>query len=474
VLQVLDTADVHEDELTIAQAAARAGLPESTLRYWERIGLVRPIERDGSSGHRRYRAEDVATLETLGNLRAVGLGLADMRAYLAGARRGDEAAGEQRALFEAHARRLADEVAALELRRHYLDLKVQYWSAREAGDLDKAAVLADQLGPVIRRMNPKGPAMTTTSRITSPFGFSSTAADVIAGIDLRGRTALVTGAASGIGVETARALAEAGARTVLAARDVAAADRVAADIRAGTGNTAVTTVQLDLLDRASIDRLTAGFTGPLHILVNNAGVMAVPELRLSPEGHELQFATNHLGHFRLAVGLLPALRAAGGARVVAVSSRAHRNSPVVFDDIDFARRPYDPALAYAQSKTATVLFAVAAATRWAGDGIGVDALHPGAIADSNLSRHYDPAVLEQLRTSGRYTYKTLAQGAATSVFVATSGLLDGGGGRYFENCQEADPDDPGAAGTDAAGVARHALDPVAAERLWEISERMDR
>jgi len=236
----------------------------------------------------------------------------------------------------------------------------------------------------------------------------------------------------------------------------------------------VTTVQLDLLDRASIDRLTAGFTGPLHILVNNAGVMAVPELRLSPEGHELQFATNHLGHFRLAVGLLPALRAAGGARVVAVSSRAHRNSPVVFDDIDFARRPYDPALAYAQSKTATVLFAVAAATRWAGDGIGVDALHPGAIADSNLSRHYDPAVLEQLRTSGRYTYKTLAQGAATSVFVATSGLLDGGAGRYFENCQEADPDDPGAAGTDAAGVARHALDPVAAERLWEISERMDR
>jgi MerR family transcriptional regulator, aldehyde-responsive regulator len=157
VLQVPDTADVVEEELTIAQAAARAGLPESTLRYGERIGLVRPIGRDGSSGHRRYTAEDVAVLETLGNLRAVGLSLADMRAYLAGARRGDAAAGEQRALFEAHARRLADEVAALELRRHYLDLKVQYWSAREAGDLDKAAVIADQLGPVIRRMNPKEP-----------------------------------------------------------------------------------------------------------------------------------------------------------------------------------------------------------------------------------------------------------------------------------------------------------------------------
>jgi NAD(P)-dependent dehydrogenase (short-subunit alcohol dehydrogenase family) len=315
--------------------------------------------------------------------------------------------------------------------------------------------------------------MTTTARITSPFGFSSTAADVIAGIDLRGRSALVTGAASGIGVETARALAAAGAQTVIAARDVAAADRVAADIRTSTGNTAVTTIQLDLLDRASIDRLVAAFDAPLNILVNNAGVMAVPELRHSSEGHELQFATNHLGHFRLAVGLLPALRAAGGARVVSVSSRAHLNSPVVFDDIDFTRRPYDPALAYAQSKTANVLFAVAAAARWAGDGIEVNALHPGAIADSNLSRYYDPVVLEQLRTSGRYTYKSLAQGAATSVFVATSALLDGVVGRYFENCQEADPDDPGAAGTDAAGVARHALDPAAAERLWEVSERMN-
>jgi NAD(P)-dependent dehydrogenase (short-subunit alcohol dehydrogenase family) len=216
-----------------------------------------------------------------------------------------------------------------------------------------------------------------------------------------------------------------------------------------------------------------GFAGPLHILVNNAGVMAVPDLRRSPEGHELQFATNHLGHFRLTAGLLPALRAAGGSRIVSVSSRAHLNSPVVFDDIDFVHRPYDPALAYAQSKTANALFAVAAAARWAGDGIEVNALHPGAIADSNLSRHYDPAVLEQLRTSGRYTYKSLTQGAATSVFVATSALLDGIVGRYFENCQQADPADPAAAGTDAAGVARHALDPAAAERLWQVSERMD-
>jgi DNA-binding transcriptional MerR regulator len=146
---------VDEDWMTIAEAAARSGLPESTLRYWERIGLVNRVQRDPSSGHRRYRPEDVALLETLGNLRAVGLSMEDMHAYLARARRGDEAAGEQRALFEAHARRLADEVAALEVRRHYLDLKVRYWSAREAGDLDKAAAVAEELAPIIRRMNPK-------------------------------------------------------------------------------------------------------------------------------------------------------------------------------------------------------------------------------------------------------------------------------------------------------------------------------
>jgi NAD(P)-dependent dehydrogenase (short-subunit alcohol dehydrogenase family) len=312
----------------------------------------------------------------------------------------------------------------------------------------------------------------TTTRTTSPFGFSSTADDVVRGIDLRGRRALVTGAASGIGVETVRALASAGAETRIAARDLSAAERVAADIRVDTGNQAVSVVQLDLLDSASVDRLVDGYSGPLHVLINNAGVMAVPDLQRSPEGHELQFATNHLGHFRLALGLQPALRAAGGARVVSVSSRAHLNSPVVFDDIDFRRRAYDPALAYAQSKTANVLFAVAAARLWASDGIEVNALHPGAIADSNLSRHYAPETLESLRASGRYTYKTLAQGAATSVFLATSPLLDGVVGRYFENCQEADPDDPTVAGTDAAGVAAHALDPEAAERLWAVSLSM--
>jgi NAD(P)-dependent dehydrogenase (short-subunit alcohol dehydrogenase family) len=312
----------------------------------------------------------------------------------------------------------------------------------------------------------------TTARIASPFDWSSTASEVVEGVDLTGKRALVTGAASGIGIETARALASAGAEVTIAARDTAAADRVATDIRATAPRGTVRTAQLDLLDRGSVDRLAASFEGPLHLLIDNAGIMAVPERRLSPEGHEWQFATNHLGHFRLAIGLLPALRAAGGARVVSVSSRAHLNSPVVFDDIDFARRAYDPASAYAQSKTANVLFAVAATARWADDGILTNALHPGAMIDSNLTRFSSPEEVEAARTSGKYVFKTLAQGAATSVFVGTSPLLDGVGGRYFENSQQAVVDDPTACGVDAAGVAAFALDPEAAERLWEVSERM--
>ncbi|MFD3427398.1 SDR family NAD(P)-dependent oxidoreductase [Nocardia fluminea] len=308
----------------------------------------------------------------------------------------------------------------------------------------------------------------------SHFDWHSTAADVIAGIDLTGRRALVTGAASSIGSETARALASAGAETILAAREMTGAARVADDIRASTGNDNVHLAHLDLLDRASVDALANSLRDkPLHILVNNAGVMAIPELRRSPEGHEMQFATNHLGHFRLATALLPALRAAHGARVVSLSSRAHLNAGVDFDDIDFLARDYDPALAYAQSKTANVLFAVEAARRWADDGIEANAVHPGAILDSNLVRHYDQATVDRFRNSDRYTFKSIAQGAATSVYVATSPDLDGIVGRYFENCREADPDNPDAAGIDAAGVASYALDPDDARRLWTTSEQMN-
>jgi NAD(P)-dependent dehydrogenase (short-subunit alcohol dehydrogenase family) len=249
----------------------------------------------------------------------------------------------------------------------------------------------------------------------------------------------------GIGVETARALAGADAEVTLAVRDADAGERTAADIASTTGNTDVHVGRLDLADRASVGAFADAWIGPLDLLVNNAGVMAPPELQVTPDGLEMQFATNHLGHFALALGLHEALAAASQARIVSVSSRGHPRalsdrehprSPLVFDDLNFTSRPYDPWLAYAQSKTANVLFAVEATRRWEGDGITANAVHPGAIAGTNLSRHMEPKVLADLRASGGFTYKTIEQGAATSVLVATSPQLEGIGGRYFEDCNE--------------------------------------
>jgi len=221
--------------------------------------------------------------------------------------------------------------------------------------------------------------------ITTPFSRESTAAEVIDGIDLSGKRAIVTGGASGIGVETARALASAGAEVVLAVRNLEAGARTAAEIVDSTGNSQIRVSPLDLADQKSVAAFVADWDGPLHILVNNAGVMASPLARTA-EGWEMQFATNHLGHFALATGLHRALAAAGGARVVAVSSAAHLRSPVVFEDIQFNHREYEPWTAYGQSKTANVLFAVEGAKRWADDGITVNALHPGGIR-TNLQRH---------------------------------------------------------------------------------------
>ncbi len=305
-----------------------------------------------------------------------------------------------------------------------------------------------------------------TDRITTPFNAESTAAEVIAGIDLAGRRAIVTGGASGIGIETSRALAGAGAEVTLAVRNLDVGERTAADITASTGNKRVLVAPLDLAEQSSVAAFAAGWEGPLHILVNNAGIMASPLMR-TPQGWEMQFATNHLGHFALATGLHRALAAAGGARVVSVSSSAHHRSPVVFDDIHFERRPYEPWPAYGQSKTANVLFAVEATRRWAGDGITANALMPGGIRTA-LQRYVSDEELEQMRAAAggaALKWKTPEQGAATSVLVATSPLLDGIGGRYFEDCNEAE------AGKLSArnGVAAYALDPEAAARLWQVS-----
>jgi NAD(P)-dependent dehydrogenase (short-subunit alcohol dehydrogenase family) len=324
--------------------------------------------------------------------------------------------------------------------------------------------------------------MTSTTRIQTPFGFHSTAAEVIEGIDLSGRHVIVTGASSGIGVETARALASAGAAVTLAVRNTDAGERTAIEIIGATGNDSVHVRPLDLADPASVVAFARTWTGPLHILVNNAGVMALPELELTPDGWELQFATNHLGHFALALRLHNALAAAGNARIVSLSSRGHLRSPVVFDDINFSSRRYDPWLAYGQSKTANVLFAVGATNHWADAGITANAVHPGGIMETNLARYMDPEQVAQLRaaaaTTGTTTqtingapirFKTIAQGAATSVLVATSPRFEGIGGRYFEDCNEAETLPPGTAGTATSGVAPYALDPDAAERLWALT-----
>jgi NAD(P)-dependent dehydrogenase (short-subunit alcohol dehydrogenase family) len=311
----------------------------------------------------------------------------------------------------------------------------------------------------------------TAELITTPFGHDSTAAEVVEGIDLTGKRAIVTGAASGIGVETARALAGAGAAVTLAVRRTGDGEKVAAEIRSGTGNEEVTVAPLELVDSASIDAFVAGWDEPLDILVNNAGVMAIQELTLTDRGREMQFATNHLGHFALALGLHDALAAAEAARIVSVSSSGHLRSPVIFDDLDYSFRVYDAFGAYGQSKTANVLFAVEATRRWAEDGITANALMPGGIA-TNLQRHvggseYMKQAVKRFESSG-VRLKTPEQGAATSVLLATSPALDGVGGRYFEDCNEAEvihrrePDT-------LAGVAPYALDPDNAERLWEVS-----
>ncbi|MFE6286206.1 SDR family NAD(P)-dependent oxidoreductase [Streptomyces sp. NPDC057877] len=315
--------------------------------------------------------------------------------------------------------------------------------------------------------------MDTHTRLVTPFDRDATAADIVDGVDLTGRHAVVTGGSSGIGAETVRALAGAGARVTVVTRRPEAAEPLVRELSARPGAGEVRAAALDLSDLASVDAFVRAWRGPLDILVANAGIMALPERTLTPQGWETQLATNFLGHFALATGLHAPLRESGTARIVVVSSGAHRGTPFDFDDPHFARRPYDPWVAYGQSKTAGVLHAVGAARRWAADGITANALNPGYVL-TNLQRHLDDDTLRAFGVmdgEGNLTplpyYKTPAQGAATSVLLAASPLLDGVTGRYFEDNQEApvlpdDSDEPG-------GVAAHALDPATADRLWEYA-----
>ena len=316
--------------------------------------------------------------------------------------------------------------------------------------------------------------LTMQKPIPSGFAYTATPLDVLAGLDLSNRVAVVTGGYAGIGLETTRALAAAGARVIVPARSPEKA------ARALTGIPHVTQGSLDLLDPTSIASFARDFlaTGsPLHMLINNAGIMATP-LERDARGFESQFSANHLGHFQLTAQLMPALLAAGGARVVSVSSRGHRFSAMNFEDPNFNERLYDRWLAYGQPKTANILFAAHLDSVGKARGVRAFSLHPGRVLETDLSRNLseeERRAVPVLDDSGKpFTdpdrrTKTTEQGASTTVWCAVSGQLDGLGGVYCEDCDIA-PLVP--ADSQGLGVRPYAIDPVAAEQLWGLSEKM--
>jgi NAD(P)-dependent dehydrogenase (short-subunit alcohol dehydrogenase family) len=338
--------------------------------------------------------------------------------------------------------------------------------------------------------------MTTTSSVTAlsstaiAAGAEKTTADVISGIDLTGKIALITGASTGLGLETARTLAGAGARVIMAARPGEKLDNALATLRSELPQAQLDAVALDLTDFASIRacaEAVARLTDKLDLLINNAGIMAVPFGR-TPAGCELQFGTNHIGHFLLTNLLVPLLLKAGKARVVNLSSGGHKHCPVDFNDIHWQTREYSKWGAYGQAKTANALFTVALQKRLGDKGVSVFAVHPGAIP-TELGRHLTEEDILALMNSkalggdksggkkkesggtsrGKLQFKTIPQGAATSVWAATSADLEGKGGIYLEDCSIAEEV--------PVGVAEHgyfawAVDPVAAETLWQVSEQI--
>jgi len=317
--------------------------------------------------------------------------------------------------------------------------------------------------------------MVAPGRISTPFTALSTADDVLRGLDLAGIRAIVTGGSSGIGIETARALTAAGAQVTLAVRNTAAGEVVAEQIEKSTRAIRPRVVHLDLADTSTVTRCVATWEGPLHLLINNAGLVT-GGLERTRQSWELQFATNHLGHFALAVGLHDALALGaserGGARIVSLSSTAHMRAGVDFDDLHFERRSYDPQIAYAQSKTANSLFAVEATRRWAAEGIVANAVNPGGVA-TGLQRHFTTRQKESLdaaEAAGVFTYKTIEQGAATSIVAATAPQFAHSGGHYLDDAQEAYtvPNDADLA-QHPHGVKEWALDPTTAKRLWTVS-----
>jgi NAD(P)-dependent dehydrogenase (short-subunit alcohol dehydrogenase family) len=312
---------------------------------------------------------------------------------------------------------------------------------------------------------------TPQHKIHSGFGYRSTAAEVLEGIDLTGRLAIVTGGYSGLGLETTRALVGAGANVVVPARRPDAAREALAGIER---------VEVDELDLGDLDTVH-GFAErflesgrSIDMLINDAAIMACPETRVGP-GWEAQFATNHLGHFTLTNLLWPALAADGGARVVALSSRGHKRSGIRFDDLQF-EHGYDKWQAYGQAKSANVLFAVHLDVLGQDAGVRAFAVHPGGIL-TPLQRHLTH---EEMVGYGwiaedgtpKFEFKTPEQGAATATWAATSPQLIGMGGVYCEDCDIAEPTNPNADTADQSGVDAHATDPDIAAKLWTVSAQL--
>jgi NAD(P)-dependent dehydrogenase (short-subunit alcohol dehydrogenase family) len=307
----------------------------------------------------------------------------------------------------------------------------------------------------------------------SDFGAQSTADEVLAKHDLTGQTAFITGGASGLGQETARAMAAKGAHVVIAARDPAKLEAAANEIREATSSAKVDTLVVDL---ASLDSVrSAGAEANdrfemIDLLINNAGVMACPQMETA-DGFEMQFGTNHLGHFALTKQLLPLVQNGSAKRIVNLSSRGHHFAPVDTQDPNFESREYEKWSSYGQSKTANVLFSVALNKRL--DDTDVFAVHPGGI-QTNLGRHLSEGDLAALlkrieENSGEsVAWKTIPQGAATSCWTATAPELAGKGGSYAEDCHIAVVDDV----SGEAGVRSYAIDPDAAEALWTLSEKL--
>jgi NAD(P)-dependent dehydrogenase (short-subunit alcohol dehydrogenase family) len=305
---------------------------------------------------------------------------------------------------------------------------------------------------------------TKQAPIHSGFGARTTAREVLGNRRLDGLIAVVTGGYAGVGLETTRVLSAAGATVIVPARTPDKARTALAGLER------VELERLDLFEPASIDSFAARFLEsgrPIHMLVNNAGIMATPLVR-DARGFESQLATNHLGHFQLTARLWPALRKANGARVVALTSRGHRRAAIDFEDPHFERRPYDKWAAYGQSKTANALFALALDVRGEPHRIRAFSVHPGAIL-TDLVRSLSSEELRAIQSAGPGDfYKTPEQGAATSVWCATSPQLDGLGGVYCEDVDLAEPvpaDFP-----EQRGVKPWARDPELAERLWAKSE----